>query len=585
MNLYSVLQLLAGLSFFLYGMSVMSSSLEKMAGGALEENMKKVTSNALLSFCLGALITIGIQSSSGVMVMLVGLVNSGIISYKQTIPIILGSNVGTTVTGWILTLSGIENSSFNIMTLLSPEVLSPVLAFVGMILRMTAKKEKQKDTGTIFIGFAVLMYGMSFMSGAMKSVSSEPWFSDVLMMFTNPFLAFVVATLFTGIIQSSAATIGIIEAFTVGGGLTLQATIPLVLGANVGTCITAMISSIGTGKNARKVSLMALLIKSINALIVLIVEVVLIAMGTNSGLLRSVNAVEVAVVHTTFNIFATVLSSIFSKQIIYVADKIVGFDEEEIPAMYLDDLLLSTPNVAVNEAYGNTMVMGMLAREEAQKALNIFLNYDEEVFKSINETEKMLDKYEDELGSYLVKLSKLELSVESSEEVSKMLHVITDFERIGDHAVNIANNAKNNFETKNYFSAPAIKEVENLTNALNEILSYAIDAYNFNDVALATRVEPLEEVIDSITENMMNSHINRLVKGECTIENGFSLSDLLNDCERISDHCSNIGVCVIEVDNDNFHTHKYLRQTKRESREFRKLYKEYEKKYIPEGDN
>ena len=580
MDIYSVLQVLAGLAFFLYGMSVMSSSLEKMAGGALEQSMKKVTSNPLLSFLLGALITIAIQSSSGAMVMLIGLVNSGIIDFRQTVPIILGTNVGTTITGWILTLSGIDSAGFSIMSILSPDFLSPLMAFIGILLRMTAKKEKRKDLGTIFIGFSILMYGMSFMSGAMKSISTEPWFANVLTMFTNPLLAFVVSALFTALIQSSAATIGIIEAFALSGNMTFQAAIPLVLGANVGTCITGLISAIGASKNAKRVGVIQVLINALNGLLVLIAEMIIIAVGANGFLLKNVTGVQVALIHTVFNIFAAVMSFILSKQIINIARKIVKTEDSELPKILIDERLLSIPSVAVNECFGNTMVMAMLAQEVAVKSLDIFLDYDKETYERIHEAEKMIDWYEDELGSFLVKLSKIGLSEEAGESVNKMLHVLTDYERIGDHAVNIADNAKRNHEKGQKFSDAAVKEIRNLSVALKEILGYAVEAYNENDLALANKIEPLEEVIDGITDNMMNSHIERLVKGECTIEMGFSLSDLLNDCERISDHCSNVGVCVIEVDVDEFNTHRYLKKVKRESPEFKQQFEEFREKYV-----
>ncbi|MBR0229950.1 MAG: Na/Pi cotransporter family protein [Erysipelotrichaceae bacterium] len=580
MDIYSVLQVLAGLAFFLYGMSVMSSSLEKMAGGALEQSMKKVTSNPLLSFLLGALITIAIQSSSGAMVMLIGLVNSGIIDFRQTVPIILGTNVGTTITGWILTLSGIDSAGFSIMSILSPDFLSPLMAFIGILLRMTAKKEKRKDLGTIFIGFSILMYGMSFMSGAMKSISTEPWFANVLTMFTNPLLAFVVSALFTALIQSSAATIGIIEAFALSGNMTFQAAIPLVLGANVGTCITGLISAIGASKNAKRVGVIQVLINALNGLLVLIAEMIIIAVGANGFLLKNVTGVQVALIHTVFNIFAAVMSFILSKQIINIARKIVKTEDSELPKILIDERLLSIPSVAVNECFGNTMVMAMLAQEVAVKSLDIFLDYDKETYERIHEAEKMIDWYEDELGSFLVKLSKIGLSEEAGESVNKMLHVLTDYERIGDHAVNIADNAKRNHEKGQKFSDAAVKEIRNLSVALKEILGYAVEAYNENDLALANKIEPLEEVIDGITDNMMNSHIERLVKGECTIEMGFSLSDLLNDCERISDHCSNVGVCVIEVDVDEFNTHRYLKKVKRESPEFKQQFEEFRERYV-----
>ena len=355
MDIYSVLQLLAGLAFFLYGMSVMSSSLEKMAGGSLELTLKKVTSNKLLSFLLGAIITIAIQSSSGVMVMLVGLVNSNIIEFKDTLAIILGSNVGTTITGWILTLTGIESSSFSIMSVLNPKFFTPLLALAGVIMRMVAKKDKQKDLGTIFVGFAVLMYGMTFMSDSMKQMASEPWFANILVMFKNPILAVLVATVFTAVIQSSAAAIGIIEAFALSGQITLGMAIPLVLGANIGTCVTGLISAIGVAKNAKRVSVLQVVVNCSGAILVL---VVLLIVGKLPVLQNPTNHVQVALVHTIFNILVTIVAFTAEPLVIKAVKTIVRDDPSDLPKILIDERLLARPSVAVNECMSDTIVMG-----------------------------------------------------------------------------------------------------------------------------------------------------------------------------------------------------------------------------------
>ncbi|MBQ4253182.1 MAG: Na/Pi cotransporter family protein, partial [Erysipelotrichaceae bacterium] len=423
MDIYSALQIMAGLAFFLYGMSVMSSSLEKMAGGSLELTLKKVTSNKLLSFLLGMIITVAIQSSSGVMVMLVGLVNSNIISFNDTLAIILGSNVGTTITGWILTLTGIESSGFSIMSVLNPKFFTPILALVGVILRMAAKKEKQKDLGTIFVGFAVLMYGMTFMSDAMKLMANEPWFANILVMFTNPILAVLVATVFTAVIQSSAAAIGIIEAFALSGQITLGMAIPLILGANIGTCVTGLISAIGVAKNAKRVSVLQVVVNCTGALAVL---AVLLAVGKLSILQGSASHVQVALVHTLFNILVTIVAFALEPVIIKIVKKIVKDDPSDLPQILIDERLINQPSIAVNECLGNTMVMAMMAKEEMERALHLFTEYTDEEVAKINEIEKTVDWYQDQLDSYLVKLSRVSLSKQSSEDINKMLHLITD---------------------------------------------------------------------------------------------------------------------------------------------------------------
>ena len=576
MDIYSVLQVIAGLAFFLYGMSVMSSSLEKMAGGSLELTMKKVTSNKWLSFLLGMLITCAIQSSSGVIVMLVGLVNSNIIAFKDTLPIILGTNVGTTITGWILTLTGIDSSGFSIMSVLSPKFFTPVLALAGVIMRMVAKKEKQKDLGTIFLGFAILMYGMTFMSDSVKLMANEPWFANILLMFTNPILAVLISILVTAIIQSSDATIGIVEAFASSGQITLGMAVPLVLGANIGTCVTGLISSIGVAKNAKRVSVLQVMVNCTGAILVLIV---LLFIGKMPFLQATTNHVGVALTHTLFNVFVTIVAFMVEPLLINLVKKIVKDDPSDLPKILIDERLLVQPSVAVNECLGNTMVMGMMAQEEMDKALSLFTAYDENVYDRIVKNEDVLDWYEDQLNTYLVKLSRLSLSDEASTSVSKMLHVITDFERIGDHAFNVAELAKKYHETNSSFSNRALKEVEMLNSAVREILGFAIESFNNSDLASAAQVEPLEEAIDAYTGDMMDAHIERLVRGECTIELGFTLSDLINNCERVADHCSNIAVCVIEVSDDEFYTHQYLNDVKHESDAFKALYKYYLDKY------
>ena len=577
MNIYSFLQVLAGLAFFLYGMSVMSGSLERMAGGKLESTMKKVTSNPALSFLLGALITVAIQSSSGAVVMLIGLVNSGIIEFSKTLPILLGTNVGTTVTGWILTLTGVSTDGFSIMSILNPKFFSPILAFVGIILRMASKKESRKDLGTIFIGFAILMYGMNFMSDAMKSVADEPWFASMLMMFTNPLLAVLVSTVFTGIIQSSAATIGIVETFAMSGNITYQMAIPLILGANIGTCVTGLISSIGVSKNAQRTSVLNVLVNSISSLVILII--VMIFGGMIPLLSQKISAANVALTHTTFNIFATIFALTLSNVFIRITETLVKDDHQQQKKILLDERLLTRPSIAVNEAMNVTIEMGGYARQALEKSLDLLDDYSPEKYQEIVDLEEKTDWYEDELDTYLVKMSKIHLSEDASEKVSIMLHVITDFERIGDHAINIADSIRQLKETGQEFSAEARKEISVLYAAIKEILGFTFDAIANDDMASAAQVEPLEEVIDVLTDKMKDSHIKRLVAGECTVEFGFILSDLLTNCERVSDHCSNVAVSLIETSDEEYYTHQYLQKLKHESEAFKSLYNYYYEKY------
>ncbi|MBQ1477078.1 MAG: Na/Pi cotransporter family protein [Erysipelotrichaceae bacterium] len=585
MDLYSMLQVIAGLSFFLYGMSVMSSSLEKMAGGKLEASMKKVTSNKVMSFLLGALITIAIQSSSGAMVMLVGLVNSGIIEYSKTLPIILGSNVGTTFTGWLLSLTSVGGGEFSILSLLNPKYFSPILAFVGILLKMTGKNEKKKDIGIMLLGFAILMYGMNFMSDSMKLIADEPWFADMLVMFTNPLLALLVSALFTGLIQSSAATIGIVEAFALSGTMTYQMAIPLVLGANIGTCITGVIGAIGTNRNAQRVAVMQVLVNTLSAMFVLIVQILMNIVHADAILLTLATSFSVAMIHTVFNIFNTLVSFLLEKQIISLSKKFVRETPEEV-RVFIDERLLSRPAIAVRECLSKTKEMVSMAKDDLQLSLKLLTDYDEKDYEFIRKTENDIDWYEDELDTFLVKLSRMELSEDDSKISSKCLHVITDVERIGDHALNIADIAKKLHDENKSFSDEAMVELRNMITALSEIVDFASRSFVEDDLASSAQVEPLEEVIDVMADDMMDSHVKRVVEGSCTIKEGFDWSDIINNCERVSDHCSNIAVAVIEVSDDEFYTHQYLHDLKHDSDAFKALYQYYSDKYLhPETKN
>jgi len=574
----AALELVGGLAFFLYGMHLMSGGLGKMAGGSLERSLRKAASNPLLGMSLGAGITVAIQSSSAMTVMLVGLVNSGLMLFSQTINVLMGSNIGTTVTSWILTLTGVEGEGW--MELLKPKNFSAVVAIVGAILIMMSKKTKRQDLGKIMVGFAVLMYGMTFMSDAMKGLQNNPAFHSMLVAFDNPLIAVLFSTLFTGIIQSSAATIGIVQALTVTGLITYGNAIPLVLGANIGTCATALLSSVGVTKEAKKVSVVHIIIKLIGTAVFMIGYFVADAAFDLHFLADNPGRPGVALIHTVFNVANTALLFPFQKQLVKITDKLVGSSKRDGAGAFLDERLISTPSVAVNEAMAQTRKMAQLAQKTLEMSLELFHSFDEKAADQILTAEDDLDNYEDKLGSFLVKLSSRALSDLDSRRVSLMLHTIGDLERLGDHAVNLLNGAREIKEKEIAFSEGAQAEIRNLTNAVDEILSMTIRAFCEHDRAQASHVEPLEQVIDVLIAQSKSKHIERLQLGKCTIQTGFVLSDLLTNYERISDHCSNIAVALIETGAGSFDTHAYLNDIKTGgSRAFVDDYKRYAEKY------
>lgn len=579
MDINTFLQVLAGLSFFLFGMSVMSSSLEKMAGGALENVMKKMTSNPIMSFLVSALITMVIQSSSGMMVMLVGLVNSGIIDFSRTLPIILGANVGTTFTGWLLSLTGVGHEGFSILSIFNPKFFSPLLAFAGIVIKMVSKKESHKDIANIMIGFTILMYGMDFMSSSMKLFAEQDWFLNMLLMFRNPILALIAAIVFTGIIQSSSAAIGIIEAFAISGSVSYQVALPLVLGANIGTCITGVIGSIGANKNAKRVAVMQVLVNTISAILILIIQLILNALNIGDAFFNSsATLISIAIIHTVFNIFNTFFSFAISKLIIKLS-KIIVKEDENVKKILIDDRLLQMPSVAINECLNKTKEMASMVMKNINTSLLLLDNYDEKQFEELVVTEQVIDWYEDELDSFLVKLSHNSSSTTGSKVESKCLHVINDYERIGDHALNIAEIAKKMHGLNTDFTDEAKVELNNLIQAIKEILDFTFVCFENEDLASGAQVEPIEEVIDNLSDKMSDSHVERLMQGKCTVEQGLYWSDLINNFERISDHCSNIAVAVMEAEGDEYYTHQYLDNLKHESEAFTTLYKYYLDKY------
>ena len=585
MNFFSLLGLCIGLAFFLFGMQTMSHNLERLAGGKLEGTLKKMTANPVVSCILGAVITIAMQSSSACTVMLVGLVNSGTMHFSQTLNIIFGANIGTTLTAWILSLSGIESDSFFLL-MLKPVNFSPILAVIGVFMTMMAKKERNKSIGNILVGFAVLMYGMDFMSDAVSPLADMPEFGEILVKFTNPLIGVVVGAIFTALIQSSAASVGILQALAMTGSITYGMAIPIIMGQNIGTCITAVISCIGANTGAKRVAIMHTLINMLGSLIILPVYLILHAFVQFAFHNAPIDAAGIALCHTLFNIVATAMLMPNGKLLIKMTELLskkktaaesVNLNEQ---VCVLDERLLRTPAIAVEECANYTIDMCTTTKTTLRKSMTLLESYDEELAGKIIDLENVVDLYEDRLGTFLVKLSAQALSEKAGHSVSVMLHTIGDFERMSDHAVNIKDVAKELYEKKLSFSPEAKREVAVLTKAIEEIMDITEMAFIENDVALATQVEPLEQVVDKLIAKIKDNHIARLRRGECTIEMGFILNDLLNSYSRISDHCSNIAVAVIEVEHDSFDTHQYLNDVKYGSNDFAAAYEDFSKKYV-----
>ncbi len=577
-----IVPLLLGLTFFLFGMNVLSGGLETLAGGKLERTMNKVTSNDFSGFFLGAGITVAIQSSSAFTVMLVGLVNSGILDFSNTFGMIMGSNVGTTLTAWLLSLAGIEGKWY--IEILNPNVFAPMLAFLGIAMQMFTNSSKKKNLGNIFIGFAILICGMDLMSNSMKSVRDLPWFTSFISSLKSPIIALLVSTVFTGVIQSSAATIGIVQALALAGmgtenAITWEMAIPLVLGANIGTCVTALISAVGTNKNAKRVVVMHFSVNVFGSLICMLIMYVLKAFGVNI-LGNEIDMAGVAIVHTLFNGVNTVLLLPIKKLIIKFCMWVVPEKEEKTHTVFLDERIFNNIPLAVSECTRLTNEMAEHAREAILKSVEVFGEYDAESVEYIRSQENLMDKYEDKLGTYLVRLSNSELGESTSHQIARMLHSIGDFERIGDHALNICKVAEEMHTKGITFSEQAKKELAVVTGAITEIINMTVDSFINNDGELASHVEPLEEVIDGLKKKLKAMHIIRLQNGECTIELGFIFTDLLTNYERISDHCSNIAVYTMQLPSDLLDTHKYLNKIKSSAvGAFVDDYNMYESKY------
>lgn len=583
MSIFNVLTMIGGLAFFLFGMNIMSSNLEKVAGGKLEVVLQRLTSNIWKSLALGAAITIAIQSSSALTVMLVGLVNSGIMELGNTVGVIMGADIGTTLTAWILSLSGIQSDNI-FMSLLKPQNFSPIVALIGVGLIMEAKQQKKKDIGAILCGFAVLMFGMNLMSQAVEPLAESKQFTSLLTAFDNPILGLLIGTVFTGIIQSSAASIGILQALSLTGAITYGAAIPLIMGLNIGTCMTALLSSIGVSTDAKRVSGIHIAIKVIGAIIAFVPFYIIRGLTDIPLFSQTINPVQIAMVHSIYNIALVLILLPFNQLIVKLVKKIVrgkkGEAEEERPHVLIDERLFNSPNIVVNQCKESTIEMAHLAYDSFSTSLSAFEEYDEEKMENINKWEKNLDILEDELNSILIRLSARPLTDTINNEVNEILYCIREFERIGDYGVNMVNNAKNMVERKVVFSENATKEINVLNSAIRQILKLTVDAFEDDDIALAAKVEPLEQVIDDLAETIKNRHIDRLRYGDCRGDTGIVLDDYVTFCSRVSDHCSNVAVTIIQTRDASRDAHHYLNALKKgEDPNFQKSYAEFQETF------
>lgn len=563
MDFFSILTLLGGLALFLYGMQVMGDGLAKVSGGKLEQILENLTSNPVKAVILGAGVTAVIQSSSATTVMVVGFVNSGIMKLSQAVGVIMGANIGTTITSWILSLAGIESSNFFIR-LLKPTSFAPVMALIGVIFLVFLNNPKKKDIGIILVGFAVLMFGMESMSGAVKPLADVPEFTSILTAFSNPLLGVLAGTVLTAVIQSSSASVGILQALCMTGAVPYSSALPIIMGQNIGTCVTALLSAVGANKNAKRAAMVHLYFNLIGTVVFMVAFYVLNAVVGFSFFGDAATPAGIAVLHSTFNITATVLLLPFAKLLEKLA--CLTIREKDTPVispedrefMILESRFLEKPAFAVEQSRNAARKMAQESHKALFTALDLVDKYSEEDALRVENMESKVDRYEDELGTYLVKLGHKDLSERDSRSLSIMLHCIGDFERISDHAVNIMESAKELYSKGASFSASAIAELKVLERAVEDIVNTAYRVFDKQDVKLAEEIEPLEEVIDELSKELKRRHIQRLRKGECTIEMGFILSDITTSLERIADHCSNIGVCVTQVREDLYDTHSHL---------------------------
>ena len=568
MDFFSILTLLGGLAMFLYGMQVMGDGLEKLSGGKLEKILENLSSNRLKAVLVGAAVTAVIQSSSATTVMVVGFVNSGIMHLSQAVGFIMGANIGTTITAWILSLAGIESSNF-FVKLLNPSSFSPILALIGVIFIVFLHDEKKKDIGNIMVGFAVLMFGMNTMSGAVKPLAQVPEFTNILLKFSNPILGVLAGALLTAVIQSSSASVGILQALCVTGAVKYGTALPIIMGQNIGTCITAMLSSVGATKNAKRAAVVHLYFNIVGTIAFMGVFYLLNTFLHFSFINDVAGPAGIAVIHSAFNVIATVVLLPFGDVLVKMACATIrdtkeekAISEEDQEFMILESRFLSNPGIAIEQSKTAAKKMAEQSQNALKLSFGLLDSFQEENAFRVEKIEAKVDRYEDELGTYLIKLNQKELSVEDSHSLSIMLHCIGDFERISDHALSIMKSAKEMWEKNAVFSPQAVKELHVMEKAVVDIVDKAYAVFANQDIQLAEEIEPLEEVIDELSRELKRRHVNRLRAGECTIEMGFILSDVTTSLERIADHCSNIGVCVTQVREDLYDTHSHLDSVK-----------------------
>ena len=578
MDLFDILTMIGGLSLFLFGMNIMGQALERRAGSSLRTLLGKLTTNRFLGFLTGLAVTAVIQSSSATTVMVVGFVNSGLLTLGQAINVIMGANVGTTATAWILSLSGIEGSNL-FMQLLKPTSFSPILALVGIVYYMFLNDSKKKDTGLILLGFATLMFGMDTMSGAVSGLKNVPQFQQLFVMFRNPVLGVLAGAVLTAVIQSSSASVGILQALSSTGQITLAAAIPIIMGQNIGTCVTAMISSVGTTKNAKRTAFVHLLFNIIGTVVCLVLYMVATALFDFAVLNESANYLSISVCHTIFNIFCTALLLPSGSLLEKLVCKIVPDSKVVEEVTELDERLLATPSIALERCRDTAAKMADAAADTLKESIASITAFTPELGEKVRELENLTDHYEDILGSYLVKLSALRSSEADSSEATMLLKAINAFERIADHGQNLMEAGQEMTEKELEFSAPAKAELAVLVSAVNEIVSLSFSAFLTKNLDEAYKVEPLEDVIDGLKEQMRTRHILRMQQGNCSIEAGFVWSDLLTSLERISDHCSNLAGCIIDLQNHNMNTHEALRSAREAYADFDVQYHAFADKY------
>ncbi|NLY82228.1 MAG: Na/Pi cotransporter family protein [Clostridiales bacterium] len=579
MNIFSFFTLLGGLALFLYGMSVMSQGLEKIAGGKFEAILKSMTENKMRSLGLGIGTTAIIQSSSAITVMLVGLVNSGIMTFEQSVGVVMGADIGTTITAWVLSMIGIESSNFFVQ-MLKPTSFSPIVAIVGVGMIMVCKSDIKRDIGTVFIGFALLMFGMEMMSDAMRPLADMPQFASVMTAFTNPFLGLLTGLVLTAIIQSSSASIGILQALSLTNGITYQIAIPVIMGQNIGTCITAIVSSFGVNKSAKRVAAFHVTVKILGVMIFLLVFYILGMFVEYNFIERNISPVGIAMIHSVFNLFIVTVLLPFTDKLVALVMKIIPDDEVKEEIEFLDQRLLNTPSIALSECGKKTNEMAKMAFNNVCVAITMFEDYNEIRYENIERVEKKVDKYEDKIAEYLIQISSGNLTDKDSSELSKQLRALSNFERLSDHAMNVADIAKDLHYKDKEFNEIVMGELEVLTDALKEIMAITYKAYITMNDELAKKVEPIEEVIDDLVEKIKENNVTRLKKKDNTIEIGLKLIDLITNYERVSDHCSNMAVVVIEVSKNGMSAHEYMSNIKaRGDRDFKRMYLEYSEKY------